>query len=115
MPSKDRLPVTIDTSTVTIASSGTVSTAVDLGGHNLVGIQTPAALTGTTMTFQGSVDGSTYNVLYDTDGTALSITVAVDSLILIVPSDFAAVRYLKLVSGSSEGAERTITLVHRIL
>ena len=37
---------------VTIASSGTVSTAANLLGMRLVGIVTPAALTGTAFTFK---------------------------------------------------------------
>jgi hypothetical protein len=115
MPSKDRVPVAVDSVSVTIASGQTESGAVDLHGMNLVGIMMPAAFTGTSVTFKGSLDGVTYNDLYNTDGTALSVTVAADRFILIVPSDFAAVRYLKLVSGSSEGAERTITLACRML
>jgi hypothetical protein len=101
--------------TVTIATSGTVSTAVDLYGYSLLGIITPAAMTGTALTVQASHDGSTFNVMYDTDGSALSITSAASRFIALAPQDFASVRHLKLVSGSTEAAERTITLAIRKL
>jgi hypothetical protein len=101
--------------TTTIASSGTTSTAIDLYGYSLVGIVTPAALTGTSFTIKGSVDNSTYVDMYDTAGTQLSITAAASRFIAIAPQDFTSVRYIKLVSGSSEGAERTITLAIRKL
>lgn len=115
MSANENLPVTTDSTECVIASSGTVSTAVDLHGHNLVGCVMPAAFTGTAITFQGSQEGTTFTDLYDTAGSALSITVAADRFILFTPSDFAGVRFIKLVSGSSEGAERTLTLIHRAL
>ena len=98
---------------VTIASSGTVSTAANLLGMRLVGIVTPAALTGTALTFQGSADGSTYTALYDTAGDAVGATVAADRWVVLDPADFAGIPYIKAVSGSAEAAERTITLIVR--
>lgn len=108
-------PVNVHYTTVTIASGQTVSEAVDLHGYSLLGVVTPAALTGSSMTFQGSVDGNTYNAIYDTSGNQLSMTVAASRFIAIAPTDLASCRYLKLVSGSSEGADRTITLAIRKL
>ena len=98
---------------VTIAISGTVSTIVDLIGKVPVGIIPPAALTGTAFTIQLSEDGSTFYNFYNTSGTQASITVAVDRWIGFTPGDFAGARYMKLVSGSTEAAERTITIVMR--
>jgi hypothetical protein len=115
MVSKNNAPIRIDDTAATIAISTTTSGAIDMGGMNLVGLIMPAAMTGTSMTFQGSVDGTNYFDLYDSSGTQLSITIAASRFILLVPADFAAVRYLKLVSGSSEAAERSINLVHRML
>lgn len=104
--------VYIDT---TIASSGTDSQAIDLFGMNMVGILFPSEMTGTSMTFKASVDGSNYYTCYDSAGSAVSLTVTADGYVLLTPSDFAGVRYIKLVSGSSEGAERTIKVIMRVL
>lgn len=101
----------IDYDTVTIASSGTVSTAIQLDGVIPVGIITPAALTGTSMSFQFSHDDSTFNALYNTSGTLVSITVAASRWIGLDKEDYLGAKSLKVVSGSTEAAERTITIV----
>ena len=98
------------TKTVTITSGQTVSDAIDTQGLDMVQIEMPAAFTGITMTFQSSLDNSTFNACYNTSGTALSCTVAASRNILISPQDFAGVRYIKLVSGSAEGATRSIRI-----
>ena len=108
-------PLRLANFTATIAISATVSDAIDLGGASLNAIVTPLALTGTTMTFQGSHDGTTYNAIYDTAGAAVTVTVAASRFIPLAPSDFSGVRYIKVVSGSAEAAARSITLVGRIL
>jgi hypothetical protein len=106
-----------DTATATIALSGTVSDAVALEGSMVpVGILTPAALTGTAMTFQGSLDGVTYRAVNNVGGSALTITVAAAKAIGFdagTATCLMAWKYIKLVSGSAEAAERAITVVLR--
>jgi hypothetical protein len=103
-------------STATIANAATVSGAVDCtDGRTAFAIVTPAALTGTAMTFQASHDGTTYNPITDTAGAAYSITVAASRYIPITSAHFAGARYIKVVSGSSEGASRAIIVVRRFL
>lgn len=99
--------------TVTILSGATVSNAVDLGEMCLCGIQTPAALTSITFTFQGSSDNVTFCPITSQDGTAITAVVAASKLLMLAPSNFAGVRYLKVVAGSAEGADRTIILLVR--
>ena|SRR5882724_101871 len=99
--------------TITIASGQTVSNAIDLGEMCLCGIQTPSALTSTAFTFQGSSDNSTFCAMTTQDGTAISVTVAASKLIMLPPANFAGVRYLKVVAGSAEGADRNIILLVR--
>lgn len=101
--------------TVTIASSGTTSGAIDLGEWLIAGIITPSALTGTAFTFTASdTEDGTYNACHDSSGTAISVTVAASRHVLIEPQTFAGARWLKIVSGSAEGAARNITVVlHR--
>lgn len=98
---------------IIVATSATISTALDLRGKVLVGLIMPAALTSTAITFTGSQDGITFFSMTNTSGTALSVTIAASKHVCIVPADFASVRYLKFVTGSSEGADRTITAVMR--
>jgi hypothetical protein len=82
---------------------------------NAVGILMPSAFTGATIELEGSIDGTNFYDIYNTDGSALSITVGTDRLIALVPSDLACVRYLRIVSASSEAAERTINIIVRPL
>jgi hypothetical protein len=94
-----------------IASGQTKSGVIDLSGCVLVGILTPAALTGTSFSFEASTaaDG-TFLPVYDISGNPVSVDVGTSRFIAILPSDLAGIQYLKLVSGSSEGAQRIIGL-----
>lgn len=100
---------------ITITTSTTVSAAVDLNGTHLFAIGTPSALSGTALTFQVSRDGvaANYKALYDEFGTQYSIVVAANRIIFLDPTKFAAFRYLKLVSGTAETADRTFKLFTR--
>jgi hypothetical protein len=94
-----------------IASGQSVSSAIECKGQALVGIQLPAAFTGTTLTFEASIDGVTYQPVYNTtSGTALSYTVAQGHYVAINPQDFLGVNYLKIVSGGTEAALRNFTV-----
>lgn len=97
----------------TIDSGETTSAAVDMDGTHPVAIITPAALTGTSLTFTVSHDGATYNALYDQYGTQVTVVVAASRYIPLDPATFAGIRHLKLVSGSSEAAARNIIVVGR--
>jgi hypothetical protein len=95
--------------TATIANGATTSDAIDLKTARLWAIRTPAALTGTAFTFTVSEDCSTYYALYDSTGTAVSWTVAASRYIINVsPTNWLSIRCFKIVSGSAEGAERSI-------
>ena len=98
---------------VTISSGGTKSNALDVGGHGLVGMIMPAAFTGTSVTFEGSWDGTNFFPIYNTDGTQFSATVSTSRLIAFAPSDFVSCRLVKIVSSSTEGADRVINLIIR--
>jgi hypothetical protein len=95
--------------TATIPISTATTGAIATKGLTLVGVQLPAAFTGTTLTFTGSVDGTTYQPVYSTtSGTALSYTVAQGHYVAIDPVPFYGLAYIKLVSGSTEGTARTL-------
>lgn len=101
------------TSTQTISSGQTVSDNIQLKGFGMVGLIMPATLTSTTMTFNGSQDGTNFSSLYNVSGTQLSITVAASRIILFSPGDFVGINYLQLVGGTAEGGDRTIQVISR--
>jgi hypothetical protein len=103
----------IDIASVVIANGDTVSSAAFMKNGVAGAIQLPAALTGTALTFQVSYDGVTYTALYGTDGNAVSYTVAASRVIPLNKEVFAAFPFIKLVSGSAEGAARTLTIFIR--
>jgi hypothetical protein len=101
---------------ITIAVSTTVSAAVDLLGFTLVGLILPAAFTGTAITFQVSDSlAGTYVPLRDATGAAVSVTVAQGTAAVLDPTTFAGWRFVKLVSGSAEAADRTVKLALRAM
>lgn len=108
MAAGDRLRA-YDVLTATIANGGTTSNALDIRGYTEVGFVLPT-MTGTAITYQVSADGTTFGVLYDKTGTAISVTTA-SSRAFPVHEAAKAFGFLKLVSGSAEGAARTIKVV----
>lgn len=104
---------------VVIPINTALSGAVNLGGATLVGIVMPAAWTAANLTFQGSVDGVTYNEITDSAGTAVSVTAAAARYIPINPATLPGLQYVIVRSGTSgaavnQTAARTITLVTRV-
>jgi hypothetical protein len=91
------------TDKVTI-SSGTTSTAFPLQGTIPLAIVTPAGLASTSITFQCSLDGSSFYDLYN-GSSAYSLTVAASRYISLNPDVFEGVRYVRIVTGSSETAK----------
>jgi uncharacterized membrane protein len=96
--------------TVTIANGQTTSGAFDCGNTTLAAIQLPSDFTGTSVTFQGSIDGTTYTTIYDDTNTVYSIPVAVSRGYGLELALFYPWRYIKIVSASSEGAARSIVV-----
>lgn len=105
---------------VTIANTASLSPDVDLEGAGLLRIITPAALAaGTTvLTFQTSMDGKNFANLYDANGSEYTVQVVANASrsIILPPSDFVAIRFLKLRTGTAasataQDANRTFTLV----
>lgn len=91
---------------------GTRTAAIDLNGFTLVGIQLPTTFTGTTLTFEASssIDGTFVPVKAGTSGSNLTYTVAQSTYAALDPKDFYGLNFIKVVSGSSEGSDRTLIL-----
>lgn len=103
--------ITYDTALIDVSESATVSSAIQLDGVVPIGIILPAAFTGTAMKFQFSHDDVTYTALYNTSGTEVSITVGTSRWIGLDKEDFLGAKSIKLVSGSTEAADRSIIVV----
>ena len=94
------------TLTASVAASGTTSGAFTVDGYSFGGVQCPASLTSTTMTFTVSDTlAGTYVALTDSAGNSISQAVAASKAFALPPELFAF-KYAKLVCGSSEGAAR---------
>lgn len=107
-----------------IASGQTASGEVDLRGKMLLGVTTPAAFTGITLSFQvaevPTANGGTYvsafhlNTLAATAFTITGVTanqhIVIDGSLL--PAGLGNCM-LKVVSGSAEGADRDLILFTR--
>jgi hypothetical protein len=104
---------------ITIALGASLSDEIDLGGASILAIETPAAFTGTVLTFQASrTTGGTYKNVHDDAGIEVSVTVGVGRMVAIdlAALKLASFRYIKIRSGTSaipvvEDAERTLYLI----
>lgn len=106
------------TETATIASGSALSSAIDLKGRVLVGVEMPEAWTAANITMQASDDNSSFYDFYERDGTEYTITASASRYIAIQPFETANISYIKLRSGTTgtpvnQGADRTISLITR--
>lgn len=100
----------IQTVTLTIAASGTTSGAFSIGEFARGSVQLPATVTGTTLATHVSNDGTNFTALQDAAGNTLTVSpMAGNESILIRPEAFNF-KFARFVSGSSEAAERTLTV-----
>jgi hypothetical protein len=114
MPTVSDFQSVINSISASIPSSGTTTPAIDLGGTSLVGIQLPAAFTGTSISFTVATTLSgTYQGVIDGSGTALSKTIAAGKYLMLDPSEFAGIQFLKIVSSATEAAQRDLILITR--
>ncbi len=108
----------IELQTAAIANGAALSPAVALGQKTLLGIVMPAAWTAAALTFQVSIDDTTFNELYDGAGNAVSITAAAGQFVQIDPAKWRGVTAIKVRSGTSgapvnQGQAAAIQLVTR--
>jgi hypothetical protein len=100
---------------VQIDSGSTASEGSNTDGMLLSAIIFPSAMTGTTITMQWASSPGGWKNVVETDGTAVSYTVTADSVVRVDPSGwaFGSSGFLRVVSGSTEGSARKITLLYR--
>jgi hypothetical protein len=100
---------------VTIAASASVSGSADIFDCHVVGLTMPAAWTAAAITVQLSLDGTTWNDVYDRFGTEYSITTAASRYVVLTPTDIGPARFIRLRSGTGaaavvQAADRAVTL-----
>ena len=94
-----------------IESSETDSTIVEIGERSVLSGLVLPTMTGTTLTLKV---GQTYNDLAtvrDKDNNVYTITFTSDTFVIIPLQDAVSWKFVQLVAGSSQAAERTIGLV----
>jgi hypothetical protein len=100
---------------IDISVSTTLSEVIDLGPWRIAALHLPAALSSSSVGIQAAEAGDgTFNNLYDADGVLVAIAVGAARTVGITGSQggaLAACRYIKLLMGSAEGADRTINLL----
>lgn len=92
------------TSTTTLTFTNTLTNAIDLHGTRLVAILFPATMTGTAITIQASMDGTTFDDVYDAEGTAVGASV-VDGFVSIDPLLLLAYQWIKIESDADDDGE----------
>lgn len=110
-------PAAVATVAAAIPLGASLSDPIALGAGRLARIVLPGVLDGaTTLTFQTSYDGATFNNLYDESGNEVTYTVAAGRSVRVPLTDWLGVTWLKIRTGTSgtpvvQTAARTITLV----
>ena len=103
------------TALIDISADASNSLGVKTDGMLLCGVQFPAAMTGTAVTFDFSMDNSAFLDVKETDGTDVSYTVSAGDVVRVDPSGwaFASNGYLRVTSNGTEAADRSIILHFR--
>lgn len=116
------VPQRVDSIAVTVSSGGSLSAAVNLGGRAPVAVLMSAGWDSASLTFQASMDGTTYGDVWapDVSGTQAEVAhaVAAGRFVALDANAFAGARFLKLRSGTSgsavnQTADRVLTLITR--
>tara|TARA_B100001121_G_scaffold138577_1_gene121388 strand:+ start:59 stop:391 length:333 start_codon:yes stop_codon:yes gene_type:complete len=100
---------------IDISADNNNSLGVQTEGMLLCGVEFPAAMTGTAVTFDFSMDNSTFVDVKETDGTETSYTVSAGDVVRVDPSGwaFASNGFLRVTSNGNEAADRKIILHFR--
>ena len=100
---------------IDVSEDASNSVGFKTDGYLLSGIEFPAAMTGTAITIDHSLDNSTWVDVFETDGTEVSYTVSAGNLIRLDPSGwaFAAEGWLRITSNGTEAADRSLKVYLR--
>lgn len=85
----------------TITTGQSLSSSVDLTTGRLRSIIFPAGFTANSITFQASYDNVTFSNVYDEQGIEKEIFSVANSYVVVTPTTFSGIRYLKVRTGTS--------------
>lgn len=99
-----------------IASSGTTGANIDLAGTRMCGFVLGAAWTAGTLSWEVSLDGTTWVPLYNpVDNTLLSYQVAASRAYSVDPAMYAGWRWLRPKSSVAQTGGATITIAAQVV
>jgi len=100
---------------IDVSEDASNSVGVKTDGMLLCGIQFPATMTGSAVTFDFSLDNSTWVDVKETDATDTSYTVSAGDVLRVDPSGwaFASNGYIRVTSDGTEASDRSIILHFR--
>lgn len=104
------------TISLTTAADG-ASEQINLTGLVLSGVSMPASWTDAKLGFQNSVDGSTFQSVYNTAGDHLTYATSANRTVIFDPAVTVGLQLIKIVSETSAGvaiaqaATRTLKLI----
>lgn len=100
---------------IDVSEDASNSLGVKTDGMLLSGVQFPAAMTGTAVTFDFSLDNTNWADVVETDASAVSYTVSAGDVVRVDPSGwgFASNGYIRITSNGTEAADRSIILHFR--
>lgn len=96
--------------TVDISEDDDLTNAFDARPGAIYGLVVPSTFDGTTISFVVSHDDSTYQALYDTTNSLVSMTVAA-SRSYDLPTELASWQFWKIVTGSAQTTGDTVFVV----
>ena len=100
---------------IDVSADNNNSLGVKTDGMLLCGIQFPAAMTGSNISFDFALDNSTWVDVKETDGSDVTYTDSAGDIVRVDPSGwaFASNGYLRVTSNGSEAADRKLVLHFR--
>jgi hypothetical protein len=100
---------------IDVSEDASNSTGVQTDGLLLSGIIFPAAMTGTSVTFDFAFDGTDWKDVVETDNTEVTYTVSADNVVRVDPSGwaFATPGFIRVTSNGTETADRKIQLIFK--
>jgi len=100
---------------IDVSEDASNSLGVKTDGMLLCGVQFPATMTGSAVTFDFSLDNTNWADVVETDASAVSYTVSAGDVVRVDPSGwgFASNGYIRVTSNGTEAADRSIILHFR--
>jgi hypothetical protein len=104
------VPTLQEVVTVTVGLGSIISGIIKLGGWELLGLHLPT-VTSTSLTFSGSTDGTNFVAIKRSAGTAVSLTIASNTIVNVDPTLLAGCIHLKVTVDTAEAAARSLKCI----